>query len=687
MAFIFPDSTIELYSGIEITDGQQIAFASASQQNAYFQSHRVAQSVNCTYVRKTGRLKVEFPPQTVATCNYIGFRNASFENKVFFARIMDYEYVNNVTTEIRYVIDWFQSFCFEVAYEDALIEREHLSQLGYVASITNPYGNDPSLYEFWTDENLSVGKSIEEPNETVYALGDELGTLDGNVISFGGRVPVFLIADFDHSDFENYDTFEECFSCVVPSSGDIVFPTGNPNSEKMRLLLGFPDGDYRFAPRFPHGFGFYCLHPSDSDKGVDALNWLTLQNLTQQIIGIYSIQSDDLRIYLHSNVPLKTGGDADYSQAWADGTKFKAPFFSDTEKFVNTKLYRYPFMYLRVGLPNGNNKEYQWEKFTNISNAVGDIPEDAQSAELRRFFMMDDTPRAALVPVDYNQNLQVGDENTIQYNLREKMVNADYSQVGFNTDGYLTFLSNTYMSMIGSSTEESAWFNSTKGLAIGRETLGGIGNAVSIGSSIPTSGTMKVGEKTVPIIQNNPNAVLSSGGGILGGYQNSRLAIEQVDAYREAQAISKGTASEATDIVKGDIVSGVFGPAKAAYAADNYHPPTIAGVESYYAGMGYGSATFYMTYVRLASAILKQYDHYFSLYGYTSNRVGTPRVCNYVKGSSDVAETPHWDTATGKTITYIKTSGMKVISPMKVVSDYIEQLFDAGVRFLKGDTL
>lgn len=674
MAFIFPDSTIELYSGIEITDGQQIAFASASQQNAYFQSHRVAQSVNCTYVRKTGRLKIEFPPQTVAQCNYIGFRNASFENKVFFARIMDYEYVNNVTTEIRYVIDWFQSFCFEVSYEDALIEREHLSQRGYTASITNPYGNDESLYEFWTDENLAVGKSIEDPNETVHALGDELGKMNGNVISFGGRIPVFLIADFDTADFENYNTFEECFSCVVPSSGDIVFPTGNPNSQKMRQLLNFPSQDPYFSPRFPHGFGIYCLHPSDSDKGKDALNWLTLQNLTQQIIGIYSIESDDLRIYLHANIPL-TSKSADYSQAWAEGTKFKAPYFSNPEKFVNTKLYRYPFMYLRIGLPNGNSKEYQWEKFTNISDAVDDVPEEAQSAEMRRFFMLDDSPRAVLVPVDYNQNLKTGDENTIQYNLREKMVNADYSQVGFNADGYLTFLSNTYMSMIGASTEESEQFASSKGFAIGRETLGNMGNAVGIGSSMATANGI------------NPLPAVSGGGGVLGGYQNSRLAIEQVDAYREAQAISKGTASEATDILKGDIVSGVFGPAKAAYAADIYHPPTIAGVESYYAGMGYGSATFYMTYVRLASAILKQYDHYFSLYGYTSNRVGTPRVCNYVKGSSDIAETPHWDTATGKTITYIKTSGMKVISPMKVVSDYIEQLFDAGVRFLKGDTL
>lgn len=675
MAFIFPDSTIELYSGIEITAGQQIAFASTSEQNTYFQSHRVAQSVNCTYVRKTGRLKVEYPPQTVAQCNYIGFRNASFENRVFFARIMDYEYVNNVTTEIRYAIDWFQSFCFEVTYEDALIEREHLSSLGYTASITNPYSNDQSLYEFWTDENLSVGKSIEEPNETVYALGDELGTLSGNVISFGGRVPVFLIADFDKEDFENYDTFEECFACVVPSSGNIIFPSGNKNAENMKLLLGFPGDDYNFSPRFPHGFSMYCLHPSDSKKGVDALNWLTLQSLTQQIIGIYSIQSDDLRIYLHANVPLMTGGDTDYSQAWAEGTKFKAPFFSDTEKFVNTKLYRYPFMYLRVGIPNGNNKEYQWEKFTNISSAVGDVPEDAQSAEMRRFFMIDDTPRAALVPVDYNQNLIAGNESTLQYNLREKMVNADYSQVGFNTDGYLTFLSNTYMSMIGASTEQSEQFASSKGFTVGRETLGNAGNAVGIGSSMATKNGV------------NPLPVVSGGSGILGGYQNSRLAVEQVDAYREAQAISKGTAGEASEIVKGDIVSGVFGPAKPAYAADIYHAPTIAGVESYYAGMGYGSATFYMTYVRLSYAILKQYDHYFSLYGYTSNRVGTPRVCNYVKGSNDVSETPHWDTTTGKTITYIKTSGMKVISPMKVVSDYIEQLFDAGVRFLKGDTL
>ena len=142
-------------------------------------------------------------------------------------------------------------------------------------------------------------------------------------------------------------------------------------------------------------------------------------------------------------------------------------------------------------------------------------------------------------------------------------------------------------------------------------------------------------------------------------------------------------ANNRRDMTRGDIESGVYGDAKDAYVADNYHPGTNNGILNYYAGLG-DISTFIITRVQLRPEILEQYDKYFSFYGYTSNRYGVPRVCNYIKGAG---EQPHFDTTTSKPFTYLKCGSMHVISPMQVVSDYIESLFSNGCRFFKGEDL
>ena len=704
MAFIFPDSTIELYRGVEITVGQQIAFANASQQNAYFQAHKVAQSVNCTYVRKTGTLKVEYPPQTVAQCNYIGFRNAAFENKVFFARILNYEYVNNVTTEILYAIDYFQSFCFDVNYEEGLIEREHLSADGFDLSVVNPYSNDPLLYEMTTSENLSVGKTMENPEETTVVTGDRIANMTGkDSMVFTDRIVCVAIAEFDTSEIPSYNDFLKCFGLVIPPSGGVIW-TSNTYADKIYEMLGLSKRAITFNPRFAHGFSIYCSYSDDKKNLTNALNWLTLNGLTQQILGIWSIGGADLGAYLQANELNDFGTYSDTSQS----ITVKPPFVSQAEdgefEYVNRKLYRYPYQYLRVGTPAGNVKEYQWEKFINIINDR----HQSEGANFSRLFMFDDIPRVSLIPKNYGRSLQDAYDES-NYNLDEKMVNGDFSQLPYNIDSYLTYMSNVYQSMIGSTTEEKEFFQSS-GYGLAKSSIlapldlvgNVIGSAISVaGNATATdlangalSDSVNLADRASKMnsiqqsnAQNVAGAFQAGSGAISGMFESGRLQNEQRHLYHEMGKLRNTRPETASAIGNGDSVVDVVGPAKPAYVADIYTPPVISSIESYYAGNGYGSTSYSFTYVKLIRAIAQAYDHYFSLYGYASYRVGTPRICNYIKGLTDGSQIPHWDDTTSRTITYIKTSGMKVISPMKVVSDYIEQLFDAGVRFIKGDTL
>lgn len=673
MAFIFPDSTIDLYSGIEITVGQEIAFSSRSQQSTYFTKHRVAGSVACTYVRKTGRLKVEFPTSTVAQCNFISFKNTSFENRVFYARILDYEYINNVTTEIRYAIDYFQSFCFDVTYEDSAIQREHLSEAGFTLSHQNPYLTDSRMYEMTTTEDFPCGKSTEQPVLNFDCYGDKITSSVGDNVRMTDRAIVLMVASFDTADFD-YESFKNCFAMIIPPNGPIEFPNANPYSGEMEALTGL-SGSQTFNPRFAHGVYLYISHSDDKENFKKALDWLTLQNLTQQIVGCWTLGCEDIGSYVKLNILSNSG----YYESDLEEIDITPPFFDDSQPYVNTKLYRYPFQYLRVMTPKGDSKEYQYELFTNIGET------DNQVAHFVRLFTIDDVPKASIIPENYKKH-----SNTVgtskQYNIPERIVNSDFSQIGYNVDGYLTFLSNTYMGTLANTTDWSygVYGGNAQNIA---NVAGMIGSLVNGTLQIASAGTVSNKNNPFAGAQSVAGSASNVGSSIVGSVNQMFLGLDQQQSFNRSYEVPGLSADEASAIGKGDTAEEVYGSAKPAYAADKYTPPQIAGVEPYYVGDGYGSGTFYFVYVTTAYVILEQLDKFFSLYGYTSNRNGVPRVCNYIKGSSDSENIPHWDTTTSLTRTYVKTNGMKVISTMKVISDYIEALFDAGVTFIKGDTL
>ena len=161
MPNIVPDGVVELYSHVDIDPhaGIQIKFEDADEQSEYFNAHRVASKVDCSYMRKSRALRLEISTSVVNQCNYIAFRNPAFENKVFFAYIKSWEYVNNVTTDIYYQIDWYQTDCFTATCRDCKIEREHLSESQYQQAVANPWRTD--IPELLTSEPLEVSTDFE----------------------------------------------------------------------------------------------------------------------------------------------------------------------------------------------------------------------------------------------------------------------------------------------------------------------------------------------------------------------------------------------------------------------------------------------------------------------------------------------------------------------------------------------
>lgn len=170
---ITPDSTITLYSGVDIGTDMQLAFSSATKQAAYFATKVKKAYVNCTVVKdKIGVVRVAIKPvgqagtgeitgHDLASCNYMSFINPSFDNKTIYCYIVDYKYLNNETAEIYYMIDYWQTWLFDVSFNDMYIDREHLSTTDWAKIEANPY--DKTVPQMITAEPLPVEKGYEKP--------------------------------------------------------------------------------------------------------------------------------------------------------------------------------------------------------------------------------------------------------------------------------------------------------------------------------------------------------------------------------------------------------------------------------------------------------------------------------------------------------------------------------------------
>lgn len=128
MAYIAPNTTIYLLSGVPLNNsyGDTIYFANATAQQMYFQSKVAVTLSSQSYQRKDKNvLRVTIPYGQTYNVNYLMWRNNSYENKWFYAFILNVDYVNNETWEVTYEIDVMQTWFFDFTLEQCFIEREH----------------------------------------------------------------------------------------------------------------------------------------------------------------------------------------------------------------------------------------------------------------------------------------------------------------------------------------------------------------------------------------------------------------------------------------------------------------------------------------------------------------------------------------------------------------------------------
>lgn len=129
MGYVEPNSDINICAGVPLDPEYQnlLYFSTRTEQYNYFASKAVKSFNNQSYQRVgAGKMRLDVGADTIQGCNYLMFRNSSYNVKWFYAFITSIDYINNDCCEISYELDVFSTYgLFDVTYRRCFIEREH----------------------------------------------------------------------------------------------------------------------------------------------------------------------------------------------------------------------------------------------------------------------------------------------------------------------------------------------------------------------------------------------------------------------------------------------------------------------------------------------------------------------------------------------------------------------------------
>jgi hypothetical protein len=217
MAYIYPDSLVEFFGAVNITPTYEnsLYFETEEEKDNYFSNNvtKLGSVSRCSYQRENrGSIRVELPTKQIYRSTYMRFKNQGFENKWFYAFVLQVNYINNVTTEVVYQIDYLMTWMGNFTLRECYVERQHVHNDSIGANIC--------------DEGIPCGEYIDEDVEgtfltnimnitVVYMNPDEVGT--GGGVS-GGIYNGCIVKTFNDSD----DVNEFISSLVDANYGDNI---------------------------------------------------------------------------------------------------------------------------------------------------------------------------------------------------------------------------------------------------------------------------------------------------------------------------------------------------------------------------------------------------------------------------------------------------------------------------------
>ena len=334
MSYIMPNAEVRILKAIPFENNYEhtILFEGDGDQRAYFNAHRKVIALDpeqtvtytdYTYQRSNkNKIRIGIPIEKVIDCNYMMFKNTSFENKWFYAFITQIDYINNNCTELTYEIDVMQTYMFDYSLQECYVEREH-SETDEPGDNTVPENLDVGDYIY-----TSIGKSFDAPN-------------NGYTIDIVAPYKINLL---------DLDPIE------------ITYTTDPPMGFYNNLFSGLYHNYYEITD-YAGAWEFFT-----------AMGKL-LEDKKEQIVAIYTIPNilavpeSNMLITTPTNVITKNFS-KNYSWTYDGNNPVK-----------NKKLYTFPFNCMMIQSSDGETAQYKYELFSDsgclfdIFGVIGTPPE------------------------------------------------------------------------------------------------------------------------------------------------------------------------------------------------------------------------------------------------------------------------------------------------------------------------
>lgn len=562
MSYVEPNSIVKIYTTdttgapVPFDPNQEntVLFVSAEQQYNYLETFRPITLTKNSYTRMNrGVIKIGFDNDiasetykdkiiaTVYNANYMAFKNASFEDKWFYAFIDSTEYLNNNTVTIVYHIDPIQTYMFDWKFNQCLIEREH--------TVTDLLG------EHTLDEGLETGPYRAYMAECYMEDPKSPTGLSFMNNRFEYQRTVILASSVDVTDAD----FPKNYGVIVPG------------------FLGQNGGGDYYS-----GIRYYSFPVTDDlsyinelNRGLDALAGSADADA---IVGIFMMP----REFVPTNEDeYQHGCAAKRMRVMRKGT-------IDSYTPRNNKLFCYPYNMLYITNNAGNTAEYKVENFVAPYQQKYDVFSIWGNCSM--------TPGMYCAPINYNGVLNLP-------NFDDEIVVTGFPMCSYTIDSF------------------KAWLAQNAGM-IGA-TFGGLVTswATFIGGAIAGGGASGAAGSFAPIVEAGTKTpsmgLLGSTFGALGSlYDHSR------------------------------------------------RPPQVHGNNNTSLIYQAGQMTFSWYHKQIKTEYAAIIDKFFDMYGYKTNRVGTPILNARPKYS------------------YVKTIGCSIDGLIPGdMKRTIEGIFDKGMRF------
>lgn len=288
-------------------------FENTSEQASYFKSLRKHTLTKQSYQRyDKGVLHLQLNAESLYDCNYLMFQNEAFGSKWFYAFITSVEYVNNVSSKIKYEIDVMQTWFYGCTLKQCFVERQHTTT--------------DNIGENLIPERLDLGEYV-------------FTQIQDNNLPFSGG---------------NYDVV------IAQGTSKIVTTDGNTNKPSVQCVVSnvFCGIDFtRYS------------NPAEAYAELQKLN---NDGNSNEVVAVFQIPSSfwgvgSTESFSNGNLVEVVGQNL--------SNPFSSPFKNDPLNAsetpfypLNKKLYTAPFFGIVGTSSSGEQRQYAYELFSDPNN-------------------------------------------------------------------------------------------------------------------------------------------------------------------------------------------------------------------------------------------------------------------------------------------------------------------------------